>query len=193
MVEKKKILLTNKLKQTALKLQVREYVKRKISYHWLDIFDSIKAAKIDYHIEYLCIVPEESHNYFIEAINDLKRPEFFTSLIKINEPNMMDNIFELYPSIDAFKYIMNLPQLSTSNTDFNTIIQQTNNLPKFEEEAVYFLSPDWSPLIRMNWKDIIEKGEDVFNHIPLPFLFTNPAHTKILFKSLEDEWRATML
>jgi len=191
MEENKKILLNNKLEQIKLKLQAREYVHRKISYHWLEILDTIKAANIGYHVEYLCMVPEESYNYFMDAIHELKRPEFSSSLVRINESSMMDDIFDIYPSIDNFKYIMNLPILASPNTDFDTIIKQTNQLPDFGEDPVYFLSPDWSPLIRINWKDVIDKGAEVFNHIPLPFLFTNSTYSKILFKSLKDEWRSS--
>ena len=189
MEENKRIQLSNKLHQIQLKLQAREFVKSKISYHWLEIFDEIKAAKIECHIDYLCIVSDESYTYFIDAIKELKRPEFSTSLVRTNEAGMMDRIFEIYPTIDSFKYIMNLPVLSSCESDFNSIIQLSNQLPYFDGEPVYFLSPDWSPLIRLNWKDVMEKGGDVFNGIPLPYIFINSSLTKILFKSLEDEWR----
>lgn len=189
MDQSKKNILNAKIHQNQLKLHAREFVKRKITYHWLEIFDAIKAANIEHSIEYLCNVNSESYNYFIDAIKELNRSEFSNDLIKINEPSMMDNLFDKYPSIDSFKYIMNLPVIASSKYDFNSLIKESNQLPNFYGDTVYFLSPDWSPLIRLNWKDVVDKGGDIFNQIPVTFIFTNSKHTKILFKSLEDEFR----
>jgi len=36
---------------------------------------------------------------------------------------------------------------------------------------------------------VVNKGPLVFNTIPVSFLFINQSMTKILFKSIEDEWR----
>ena len=189
MEQSQKNVLNAKINQTRLKLQAREFVKRKITYHWIEIFEAIKAAKIGYQIEYLCIVNQESFNYYIDAIKELNRPEFSSELVKVNVTGMMDNLFDKYPSIDAFKYIMNLPLVLSSKYDFNIVIKESFQLENFYEEPVYFVSPDWSPLIRLNWNDIVEKGNDIFNHIPATYIFTNASFTKILFKSLEDEFR----
>lgn len=189
MEENKKILLAQKRKETELKLYAREYVKRRITFHWLDILTSIANKNIQYKIEYLCSVTKELYPYFVDAINEINHPLLSADLIRVDEITMMDSLFDQYPSVEALKYMMSLPVILSSNQDFNTIIHQDNNLKTFFDEPVYFLSPDWSPLIILNWKEVIEKGEEVFSNIPLAYIFTNANNSKILFKSIEDEWR----
>jgi len=184
-----KIRLAEKLKEAELKLYASDYVHRRISYHWLYIFKSIKAVGINCEIICLCSVSEEAYPYFVTSINKLNHPELTPGMISIDAPVMMDQLFEKYPSVDAFKYVMDLPVVSSANVEFHEIIQEINLLPDFSEEAVYFISPDWSPTLRLSWKDVAERGGEVFSNIPLAYIFTNASFSKIIFKSLEDEWR----
>lgn len=180
--------LSAKRKQLQLNLTARELVKRKIGYHWMEIFEAIKEAGINYQIEYLCVVPEELHPYILKSIEDLKLAEFNEVLVKTGEQSMMDLIFEKYPSTEPLKYIPELSMISTSD-NLKLVFEQADNLLNIRDEFVYFFSPDWWPVLKLNWHDVLIKGSEIFADIPLPFLFTDMSHQKILFKSLEDEWR----
>lgn len=181
--------LAEKLKETEFKLYANEYVYKKISYHWLDILNSIKCAGIKCEIISLCSVSKEQYPYFAAAIDKLNRSDLTRELITIDDHSKMDKMFEKYPSIDSFKYVMDLPLLSSRGLEFNEIITDSKQLPEFDEEPVYFISPDWSPTIRLSWKEVIEKGDEAFSNIPLAYVFSNSTFSKILFKSIENEWR----
>ncbi len=187
-MDSNKLLLKKKLVELNLKLQAKDFVKDRISYHWIPILDSIISQGIFYEIVSLCNVTQESYLALFRAIEDLKHPALCSSLIQLSDKNMIDDFYIKFPSLDKLKYVMNLPKINSPNQEFHEIISQKEGLPNFEQEQVFFLSPDWSPVIKLNWKDIIEKGELIFNDIPLSYMFSNLSFSKILFKSLEDDW-----
>jgi hypothetical protein len=186
----KKNILSEKRRQLQLKLNAQELVERKIVYHWLEVFEAIKQSGINYQIEYLCIVSEEIHPYVLQAVEDLNNPEFNEGLVRKDSETEMDAFFRKYPSIEPLKYIPDLPVLTDSD-NLNFVFEQANEQIGFGNESVYFLSPDWWPVLKLNWQDIKQQGAEIFANTPLPFLFTDKSHQKILFKSLEDEWRIT--
>lgn len=188
MNNEKKNILSEKRKQLQLKLSAQELVKRNIVYHWLDVFEAIKQSGINYQIEYLCVVPEDLHPYIAQAVEDLKHPELKKELVKMRVESIMDLIFEKYPGTQPLKYIPDLPVLSNSD-NIKLIFEQADKRIDFGNESVYFFSPDWWPVLKLNWQDIKKNAAELFADIPLPFLFTDKSLQKILFKSLEDEWR----
>ena len=181
-------MLSEKRKQLQLKLTAQDLVKRNIVYHWMEIFENIKQSGISYQIEYLCIVNEELHPYVLNEVNELKHPEFNQSLVRKGDEIEMDTFFRKYPSIEPLKYIPDLPVLSNSD-NLKLVFEQADELLDFKNEPVYFLSPDWWPVLQLNWQDVLKYGQAIFSDIPLPFLFTDKSLQKILFKSIEDEWR----
>jgi len=162
----KKNVLAEKRRQLQLKLTAQELVKRNIIYHWLDIFETIKQSGINYQIEYICMVPEDLHPYIVQTIEDLKHPELKKELVKTGVENMMDLIFEKYPGTQPLKYIPDLPLLSNSD-NLKLVFDEADKLIDFENEPVYFLSPDWLPVLKLNWQDIKKLGHEIFADIPL--------------------------
>ena len=188
MNNEKKDILSEKRKQLQLKLTAQELVKRNVVYHWIEIFEAIKQSGVNYQIEYLCIVNEEIHPYVLQAVEELKRDEFNQSLVRIGDETEMDTFFRKYPSIEPLKYIPDLPVLSNSD-NLKLVFEQADKLLDFKNEPVYFLSPDWWPVLQLNWEDVLKNGDEIFADIPLSLLFTDKFFKKILFKSIEDEWR----
>ena len=188
----KKNVLAEKRRQLQLKLTARDLVKTKILYHWMEIFENIKKCGISYQIEYLCIVNEELHPYILNEVNELKHPGFNQSMVRRGDESEMDTFFRKYPSIEPLKYIPDLPVLSNSD-NLKLVFDEADKLLDFRNEMIYFLSPDWLPVLKLNWQDIKKLGHEIFADIPLPFLFTDKSHKNILFKSLEDEWRISHL
>ena len=183
-----KILLSNKLKTLSIKLQAQDFVKNRISFHWLKILDSIISSGMRYEILNLCNVTEEAYPSIVKAIEDLGHPALSSSLVHLGGKDIIDDFYTKYPSIDQFKYVVNFPKINLPNQEFHEIINQKEKLPDFKTNPVFFLSPDWSPLIKLDWNDIIEKGKLVFSDIPLSFIFSDSSFSNILFKSLEDDW-----
>ena len=190
MNNEQKYLLDEKRKELQMKLNARDFVNRKIIYHWKDIFENIKIQGVKYKIESLCVVSSEMHPYILTAIDEMAYPEFSHDLIRVGNGTKMDAIFDKYPSMQPLKYIPDLPVLAVSD-QLNLVFNEASQLLKWSNEDVYFFSPDWWPVLQLNWKDVLEHGSDLFSNIPLPFIFTDMSGNKILYKSIEDEWRIT--
>ena len=177
-----------KQKQLQLKLEAKKFVHRRIVYHWLSVLESLDTLRIEYDIESLCYVSEEAYPFYVDEIRALKHGLIDTDKILIGEEKRMNEFFTRYPSRDVLKYVMNIPLLS-GNSDLTDLFHRANQLLSFKEEYVFLISPDWSPVLRIHWKKMMEIGVFDFCETPCTLIFTDSRYQKILFKSIEDEWR----
>ncbi len=177
-----------KQKQLQLKLEAKEFVHRRIVYHWLSVLESLDTSKIEYEIESICYVSEEAYPFYVDEIRALKHPLVNTNKIHIGEEKRMNEIFTRYPSTAALKYVMDIPILP-GNDDLKDLFHRANHLLSFNDDFVFLISPDWSPVLRIHWKQMLEIEKFDFCETPCTLIFTDNQHQKILFKSIEDEWR----
>ena len=190
MKESEKTLLLLKRKQLQLKLQATGYVKMGITFHWLDYFRTIKQLGIFYQIDYLCYGTEEEKPYLQKAIVALKEPFLLPEMVTNTNDGTRERILELYPSVSDFKYIMNLPLLDEHNTDVEAMLGKAGLLLQCSNGPVYFFSPDASPVMQLNWEDLLANGNKIFNDGILSLVFTDLSGKWIIFRSIEHEWRA---
>lgn len=190
MLESEKDLLTLKRRQLQLTLQANSYVKMGIAFHWLDYLKTIRQLGIFYKIEYLCFGTEEERPYLQKAILKLEDSFVSPELVTSSDNGLRERILELYPSVSEFKYIMDLPLLDENNTDVEAVLHKAGQLFHCKSEPVYFFSTDASPVIQINWEDLLANGNKIFNDGILSLVFTDLSNKWIIFRSIEHEWRA---
>lgn len=190
MTELQKDLLVLKRRQLQLKLQATEQVKMGIVFHWLDYFHTIQQLGIFYQIDYLCYGTEEEKPYLQKAILALKEPFLLPKMVTNTRDGTRERILELYPSVSDFKYIMDLPLLDENNTDVEAMLGKASQLLNCKSEKVYFFSSDASPVIQLNWQDLLTNGNKIFNDGIHSLVFTDLSNKWVIFRSIEHEWRA---
>jgi hypothetical protein len=154
----------------------------------LEVFERIEQAGVTYSFKELCVVREELAPFVQDVVRQINHPFIHPSLVQVGLSTMMDNVFDRFPSTGLLKYTMDIPLLPVQTEDLSLIFEKADQLVRFENEPVFFLSPDWSPVMELCWRDVVNCGPSVFSDIPVSFLFINESMTKILFKSIEDEW-----
>lgn len=170
-------------------MEASHFVERKIRFHWLEVAERIEDVGLSYSINELCVVREELAPFIQDSVQRFNHPLINESMVRVGMSTMMDVVFDLFPSTELLKYNMDIPLLPVQTEDLSVLFQKADQLIGFETEPVFFLSPDWSPVLVLNWAEVVNKGPLVFNDIPVSFLFINQSMTKTLFKSIEDEWR----
>ena len=190
MTESQKVLLVLKRRQLQLKLQATVQVKMGIVFHWLDYFHTIQQLGIFYQIDYLCYGTEEEKPYLQKAILALREPFLLPKMVTNNRDGTRESILDLYPSVSDFKYIMDLPLLHENNTDVEAMLGKASQLLNCKSEKVYFFSPDASPVIQLNWQDLLTNGNKIFNDGIHSLVFTDLSNKWVIFRSIEHEWRA---
>ena len=190
MTESQKDLLVLKRRQLQLKLQATVQVKMGIVFHWLDYFHTIQQLGIFYQIDYLCYGTEEEKPYLQKAILALREPFLLPKMVTNNRDGTRERILDLYPSVSDFKYIMDLPLLDENNTDVEAMLGKASKLLNCKSEKVYFFSSDASPVIQLNWQDLLTNGNKIFNDGIHSLVFTDLSNKWVIFRSIEHEWRA---
>ena len=190
MTQSQKDLLVSKRRQLQLKLQATVQVKMGIVFHWLDYFHTIQQLGIFYQIDYLCYGTEEEKPYLQKAILALREPFLLPEMVINNRDGTRERILDLYPSVSDFKYIMDLPLLDENNTDVEAMLGKASQLLNCKSEKVYFFSPDASPVIQLNWQDLLTNGNKIFNDGIHSLVFTDLSNKWVIFRSIEHQWRA---
>ena len=189
MNEEQKLFLEQKRKQLQFQLEVNAAVYREIEFHWLDYFNSINKLQLPYSIEYLCAVTENEKPFYDKAIQNLQNPFLTEELVTINNQSLHDKFFAAFPSTSLFKYVIDLTVLNSSNENAQEILLAAQKQLNFNDKEVYFFSTDCLPLLKLQWKDLLKHGNEIFNHANTSLVFTNISNSWIIFRSIENEWR----
>ena len=193
MNEAKKIQLATKRQHLQMQLQTRERVQSGIQFHWLSYFNTIKQLGMHYHMESLCQVTPTELPFYTEAIQALNNPDLQPEMITITGENILDNLFNDHPSTSAFKYVMDLPLLQTWNTNVVDMLRKALELLQIRDEQVYFLSADCWPVLQLQWIELLQHGNEIFDDSCISLVFTNKATSWTIFRSIENEWRCGIL
>lgn len=189
MNENQKELLAEKKKHLQIQLQAKEYIRRGITYHWLNYFSEIQNLGMEYHIEFLCMVTAEEQPYYTEALKDLKNPELKPEMVQVIAENPVDRILKKYPSTSHFKYVINLPLLSECDSDVSKMLRAAQDTLRIEAGPVFFFSSDCSPLLVLQWPELVEHANQIFDDNHISLIFTDPNTNWVIFRSIEEEWR----
>lgn len=189
MKENQKTTLELKRKHVQLKLQARQFIYRGVEFYWLDYFNTIKKLGLQFEIEYLCTVTQEEESYYKEAVEKINNPDLNPTFVKVISESLHDKMFSTFPSISAFKYVMNLPMLHCCESDSKKMLLAAQEILQIKDEEIYFLSTDCSPLLKLRWSELIMYSNEIFNDGLMSFVFTDINNTWIIFKSIENEWR----
>ena len=193
MNEAQKIQLTIKRQQLQMQLQARGRVQSGIQFHWLSYFNTIKQLGMQYHIESLCQVTAAELPFYTQAIQALNNPDLQPEMITICGESFLDNLFNDHPSTSAFKYVMDLPLLQTWNSNAVEMLQKAQELSQIRDEQVYFLSADCWPVMQLQWTELLQHANEIFDDSCISLVFTNKAKSWIIFRSIENEWRCGVL
>lgn len=181
--------LALKRKHLQMQLQATEYINSGIRFHWLDYYNNIKALKMQCDIEWLCAATREEQPYCAKAIETLNHPDLKPEMVMVTEESLLDKICRDFPSTSHFKYVMELPLLSDygSNTKEALLLAQVQL--KIENSPIFFLSTDCCPLLQLNWDELLEHCNQIFNNRFTSLIFTDLNYNWIIFRSIEFEWR----
>ena len=181
--------LEQKRKHLQMQLQAREYIKNGIQFHWLDYYNTIKALHLQCTIEWLCAATPEEQPYFAAAINALQHPDLKPEMVLITEESLLDKICNDFPTTSHFKYVMDLPLLKEYERNTIEALLMAQAQLQIKEGPVYFLSTDCCPLLMLNWAELLEHGNEIFDHAFTSLIFTDLNYKWIIFRSIENEWR----
>lgn len=181
--------LADKRSRLQKKIQVQKYVRQGIEFHWLEYYNTIKKLGLSCHIEFLCTCTADEQPYFEEAISDLNHPDLKPGMLQITNESLVDRIFKKYPSTSPFKYVMDLPVLSETETDVSKMLKEAQHRLGFKDDQIYFFSSDCSPLILLQWNQLVEQANRIFDDSNISLIFTDPGTNWIVFRSIEEEWR----
>ncbi len=181
--------LAKKRKHLQMRLKAKAYIHSGIKYHWLDYYNNIKTLDLQCNIEWLCSSTTEEQPYFADEIVTLNHPDLKPDMVKVTEESLLDKICNDFPSTSHFKYVMDLPLLNeNSNNTKATLLIAAKKL-NIKDGAVYFLSTDCCPLLQLQWSELVEHSNKLFNHSPISLIFTDVNYSWIIFRSIENEWR----
>ena len=189
MKENQKAALELKRKHLHLQLHAKEYIYRGIQFHWLEYFNALKKAGLQFEIEYLLTTTKEEEIFYKEAIEKVNNSDLNSNLAKVIPESLHDILLTDFPSISSFKYVMNLPLLNSYETDTSKMLLASQKFLDFKEEEVYFLSSDCSPLLKLRWNELIVHANDIFDDSLISLIFTDLNNKWIIFRSIENEWR----
>ncbi len=189
MNETQKIELATKRLRLQMQLQARSNIQRGIQFHWLNYFNAIKQLGMQYHIESLCHVTAAEQPFYIQAIKALNNPELNSDMITTSGEDILDKVLKDHPSTSAFKYVMDLSLLATWNTNAGDMLRKAQELLQFDDGPVYFLSNDCSPVLQLQWSELIKHANEIFDDSCISLIFTDKDYSWIIFRSIEYEWR----
>ncbi len=193
MNDAQKIQLASKRLRLQMKLQARRHIQLGIQFHWLGYFHTIKQLGMQYQIESLCHVTPAEQPFYIEAIKELNNPDLNPEMITTTGEGILDKVLKNHPSISAFKYVMDLPLLETWNTNAGDMLVKAQELLQFDDGPVYFLSDDCSPVLQLQWSELIKHAHEVFDDSCISLIFTDRDYSWIIFRSIENEWRSSRI
>ena len=181
--------LEQKRKHLLKQLQATEYINRGIRFHWLDYYDSIKSVHMQCNIEWLCAATSEEQPYFAAAIKSLNQFDLKPEMVVVTDESLLDKICKDFPSTSHFKYVMDLPLLIEYEGNTKEALLLAQERLKIKDSLIYFLSTDCCPLLKLDWRELVEHSNEIFNDSHTSLIFTDLNYNWIIFRSIENEWR----
>lgn len=178
--------------QLLLKLKVDDLIKSTIN-DYLYIIEFLNRNKVEYEIEYLACVTEELHIAFLKALSDtdLSNYHFDKELIKLADSHYVhEKVEEIFPSSLQLRYFPRLPYYEKSLGLRSKAFLNACNLLALSDETVYFFYCKYSPVIKLDLRDLQQHiaaflDTDMLSNdvciVPLDFRW-------LIFGSIEDEW-----
>ncbi len=185
----RKSALEQKRKHLQIQLQATEYINSGIQFHWLDYYNSIKALHMQCNIEWLCTATPEEQPYYAKAIEALDHPDLKPEMVVVTDESLLDKICKDFPSTSHFKYVMDLPLLLEYGSYTKEALLMAKEKLAINDKLVYFLSTDCCPLVQLNWDELLEYCNEIFDNRMTSLIFTDLNNNWIIFRSIEEEWR----
>lgn len=175
-----------------LKLQIAERIESTIS-DYLYIFDFLNTNGISYEIEYLTCVDAEHRALFLDALTcpPLCSYNFQENVIKLsNSRYVHEKVEQAFPSSLKLRY---LPALENYKKNYGSRSSGFENAYKslsVDNETVYFFICNYSPVIKLQLKDIVSNQETFFddNQLSNDVCIVPLDYRWLIFGSIEDDW-----
>jgi hypothetical protein len=184
--------LDRKKRNLLLKLQIDERIQSTII-DYLHLFDILNDNKVFYQIEYLTCENAEQHPLFLEALTypPLSGYNFQENVVKLSDNHYVhEKVHHLFPSSLKLRY---LPVLENYEKNFglrSSGFQNAYNLLGLENETVYFFICKYSPVIKLQLKDIVKYQAMFFdvNYLSNDVCIIPLDYRWLIFGSIEDDW-----
>lgn len=184
--------LDKKKRNLLLKLQIDEQIQSTIK-DYLYLFDILNDNKVFYQIEYLTCENAEQHPLFLEALTSppLSGYNFQKNVVKLSDSHYVhEKVQHLFPSSLKLRY---LPVLENYEKNFglrSSGFQDAYNLLGVENETVYFFICKYSPVIKLQLKDIVKYQAMFFdvNYLSNDVCIVPLDYRWLIFGSIEDDW-----
>ena len=141
------------------------------------------------NIEWPFTATPEEQPYFLAAIKALQHPEPKPEMVVVTEDSLHNKIYKDFPSTSHFKHVMDLPLLKTWETNASKELLNARKILQIIDGPVYFMSTDCSPVIELQWKELIQYADTIFDDSRISLIFTDPGYNWVIFHSIEYEWR----
>jgi hypothetical protein len=192
MNDDKRAELVKKKRNLLLKLQIDERIQSTIK-DYLYLFDFLNGNRIFYEIEYLTCVNVEQHPIFLQALTNppLSNYNFQENVVKLSDSHYVhQKVEQFFPSSLKLRY---LPVLKNYEKNFGLRSAGFENAYKLlgvENETIYFFIYNYSPVIKLQLKDIIKYKTAFFdlNHLSNDVCIVPLDYRWLIFSSVEDDW-----
>lgn len=192
MNEDKRGELVKRKRNLLLKLQIDERIESTIK-DYLYLFDFLNDNNVFYEIEYLTCVNEEKRPLFLEALTypPLSNYKFQENIVKLSDSHYVhEKVQHLFPSSLKLRY---LPVLENYEKNFSlrsSGFENAFNSLGIQNETVYFFICNYTPVIKLQLKDIINYKAEFFdvNHLPNDVCIVPLDYRWLIFGSIEDDW-----
>lgn len=187
-----KSILEAKKHQIQLRIRVEEQIELHLL-NWLEIYDVVLRNNINYEIVQLANVTEEEIGFWEIALAKAPTDTYNFDIKKLNtnkERNLFGLLYDIFPSIYPLRFMpCNHIPLLVSNRPNEIIADFAQKLGVDFEEKVYLMYLPYTPVLKLKLKDIVASADQLYDFPMEDILIATPNFHKIIFRSMEDEWR----
>lgn len=183
-------ILAEKLRENALRLRVRQKFDGELR-EWLPVYKYLLQHHIHHRIEYLAAIKEEERPYWERAIRGVQDeyPQLSESQFIVAEANPAHvAVLDYFPNTHPLRYVPDLPVVFRFEGDLQKAMNTCRSF-LHDVSEVFLFYEQYTPLLRIGLDDLCKHAAHLMEPLDNVFV-TSPDYRFLIFKSLEDEWRA---